>query len=262
LLFFLSFPLGICCLLLAARILQTVSTFLTAEWRKLIMAQYDVKPKLLMPYLPKGVELDLYEGRCYVSLVAFLFDRVRLKGLPIPFHTRFEEINLRFYVRRTEPDGTYKRGVVFIREFVPRRAIAYVAKHLYEEPYAAIPTNHRIRLSSESLTVGYGWDLGGRSHSLSVEAAPIPHHILANSEEDFITEHYWGYTKRSDGTTSAYQVEHPSWQTYKPRSYEIAVDFGLLYGQSFAFLTDQWVSSVLLAEGSAVSVHSGSRLSA
>jgi uncharacterized protein len=262
LLFFLSFPLGICCLLLAARILQTVSTFLTAEWRKLIMAQYDVKPKLLMPYLPKGVEFDLYEGRCYVSLVAFLFDRVRLKGLPIPFHTRFEEINLRFYVRRTEPDGTYKRGVVFIREFVPRRAIAYVAKHLYEEPYAAIPTNHRIRLSSESLTVGYGWDLGGRSHSLSVEAAPIPHHILANSEEDFITEHYWGYTKRSDGTTSAYQVEHPSWQTYKPRSYEIAVDFGLLYGQSFAFLTDQWVSSVLLAEGSAVSVHSGSRLSA
>jgi uncharacterized protein len=262
LLFFLSFPLGICCLLLAARILQTVSTFLTAEWRKLIMAQYDVKPKLLMPYLPKGVEIDLYEGRCYVSLVAFLFDRVRLKGLPIPFHTRFEEINLRFYVRRTEPDGTYKRGVVFIREFVPRRAIAYVAKHLYEEPYAAIPTNHLIRLSSESLTVGYGWDLGGRSHSLSVEAAPIPHHILANSEEDFITEHYWGYTKRSDGTTSAYQVEHPSWQTYKPRSYEIAVDFGLLYGQSFAFLTDQWVSSVLLAEGSAVSVHSGSRLSA
>ena len=239
-----------------------MSTFLTAEWRKLIMAQYAIDPALLTPYLPAGLELDLYEGRCYVSLVAFLFDRVRLKGLPIPFHTRFEEINLRFYVRRTEPDGTYKRGVVFIREFVPRRAIAYVAKRFYEEPYTAIPTNRRIQLSPRSLKVGYGWDLGGRSHSLSVEAAPIPHHILSNSEEDFITEHYWGYTKRSDGTTSAYQVEHPSWQTYKPRSYEIAVDFGLLYGQSFAFLTDQWVSSVLLAEGSAVSVHSGSRLNA
>jgi Uncharacterized conserved protein (COG2071) len=135
-------------------------------------------------------------------------------------------------------------------------------KAFYEEPYTAIPTNHRLQLSPESLTVGYGWDLGGRSHSLAVEAAPIPLDIPPGSEEDFITEHYWGYTKRSNGSTSAYQVKHPRWQTYKPRSYEIAVDFGLLYGPSFAFLDDQQVSSVLLAEGSAVSVHSGSHLSA
>jgi uncharacterized protein YqjF (DUF2071 family) len=76
------------------------STFLTAEWRKLIMAQYIVDPATLAPWLPSGVELDLYQGQCYVSLVGFLFDKVRIKGLPIPFHTRFEEINLRFYVRR------------------------------------------------------------------------------------------------------------------------------------------------------------------
>jgi uncharacterized protein YqjF (DUF2071 family) len=239
-----------------------MSTFLTAEWRKLIMAQYAIDPTLLLPYLPAGLDLDLYEGRCYVSLVAFLFDRVRLKGIPIPFHTRFEEVNLRFYVRRKEPDGSIKRGVVFIREFVPRHAIAYVAKRFYEEPYTAIPTNHHIDLSPESLKVGYAWDLGGRSHSLAVEATPTPNEILPHSEEDFITEHYWGYTKRRDGTTSAYQVEHPSWQTYKPRSYQIAVDFGLLYGPTFASLTNHQPSSVLLAEGSAVSVHSGSRLSA
>jgi len=226
------------------------------------MAQYAIDPALLLPYLPAGLELDFYENECYVSLVAFLFDRVRLKGLPIPFHTRFEEVNLRFYVRRREPDGSLKRGVVFIREFVPRLAIAYVAKRFYEEPYTAIPTNHQIDLSPESLKVAYTWDLGGRSHTLAVDSATTPQNILPNSEEDFITEHYWGYTKRSDGTTSAYEVKHPRWQTYKPRSYEIAVDFGLLYGPSFAFLTDLKVSSVLLAEGSAVSVHSGSRLSA
>ncbi len=167
-----------------------MSTFLTAEWRKLIMVQYAIDPTLLNPYLPTGVELDLYEGRCYVSLVAFLFDRVRMKGLPIPFHTRFEEVNLRFYVRRREPDGSLKRGVVFIREFVPRRAIAFVAKRIYEEPYAAIPTNHRIQHSPESLTVGYGWDLGGRSHSIALEAGPIPQNIQPSSEEEFITEHY------------------------------------------------------------------------
>jgi hypothetical protein len=231
------------------------------------MAQYAVKPKLLMPFLPGGLELDLFhapigEPLCYVSLVAFLFDRVRVKGVAIPFHTRFEEINLRFYVRRREPDGATRRGVVFIREFVPRRAIASVAKHVYDEPYLAIPTRHEISSSRGLLTAKYAWDFGGRVHSLSAAAYLPPQPIAPGSEEEFITEHYWGYTKRSDGSTSGYEVQHPRWQIYRLQSYEIAVDFGLLYGPQFAFLTDEWVSSVLLAEGSAVTVRSGARMAA
>jgi hypothetical protein len=239
-----------------------MSTFLTAEWRKLIMVQWAVKPKRLMPYLPRGLEFDLYEGRYYVSLVAFLFDRVRLKGLPIPFHTRFEEINLRFYVKRREPDGTIKRGVVFIREFVPLAAIACVARHFYEEPYKAIPTRHHIQSRPGNLFVEYSWNLGGRLHSIAVNANPNPIDIAPGSEEEFITEHYWGYTKRSNGSTSVYEVQHPRWQTYKlhREKYRIAVDMGILYGSQFDFLTDTPVSSVLLAEGSAVSVLSGFRL--
>ncbi len=236
------------------------STFLTAEWRKLIMAQYVVKPKRLMPYLPRGLEFDLFQGRCYVSLVAFLFDRVRLKGIPIPFHTRFEEINLRFYVRRKKADGTSKRGVVFIREFVPRRAIAFIAKQFYEEPYLAIPTRHEIAHAADSVRVEYGWKLGGRWHSLTAQASPHAHDIAPGSEEEFITEHYWGYTKRANGSTSAYGVQHPHWQIYPIRSCEVTADFGMLYGGAFSFLNDQQVASVLLAEGSAVSVHQGFRL--
>src|SRR5579875_2618177 len=120
------------------------SPFLTAEWRHLIMAQYEVPAATLAPYLPSGVELDLFRGACYVSLVGFLFDRVRIKGIAIPFHTRFEEVNLRFYVRRTGPDGASRRGVVFIREFVPRAAITLVANALYQEPYATLSTGRSI----------------------------------------------------------------------------------------------------------------------
>ena len=169
------------------------------------MVQYTVEPALLMPYLPRGLELDLFQGSCYVSLVGFLFDRVRLKGIPIPFHTQFEEINLRFYVRRRETDGTTKRGVVFIREFVPRRAIAFVAKQFYEEPYLAIPTRHEIKGSTDSLHVAYDWKFGGRWHSLAVQTVPSALKITQGGEEEFITEHYWGYTKRSGGSTSAYR---------------------------------------------------------
>src|SRR6201996_9299317 len=191
------------------------STFLTAEWRKLIMAQYVVEPATLTPWLPAGIELDLFQNRCYVSLVGFLFDNTRLKGIPIPFHTRFEEINLRFYVHRTEADGSMKRGVVFVREFVPRWAIATVARLFYEEPYQAIPTRHAIVASSTGLSVEYRWKLGGRWHGVSAGSAlQQASEIAAGSEEEFITEHYFGYTKRSDGSTSEYGVEHPRWKVY------------------------------------------------
>jgi uncharacterized protein len=239
-----------------------MSTFLTAEWRKLIMAQYPIDPAILAPYLPRGLELDLYQNTCYVSLVGFLFDRVRLKGIPIPFHTRFEEVNLRFYVRRTEPDGTRKRGVVFIREFVPRAAITLLANALYEEPYTTLPTRYSLTTTPQSLDVQYSWKHRGTWQSLAVAASPTPQPIAAGSEEEFLTEHYWGYTKRRDGSTSKYEVKHPRWQTYPIQQATVDANFAELYGPNFAALNTQQPSSILLAEGSAVSVHSGTRLSA
>jgi uncharacterized protein YqjF (DUF2071 family) len=240
-------------------------TFLTAEWRKLIMAQYAVDPAILAPWLPAGVELDLYttssgQARCYVSLVGFLFDRVRVLGLPIPFHTRFEEVNLRFYVFRRDPDGTRKRGVVFIREFVPRAAIALIANSIYEEPYATLPTRHSIASTPSSLSVSYAWLHRKTWQSIAVEASPTPQPILPGSEEEFITEHYWGYTKRRSGHTSEYGVRHPRWQMYPIQRFAIDADFGALYGPAFASLDPAQPASVLLAEGSAVSVSTGTTL--
>ena len=237
-------------------------TFLTAEWRKLVMAQYEVNPATLAPWLPPGVDLDLYQGHCYVSLVGFLFDRVRVLGLPIPFHTRFEEVNLRFYVARTEPDGTRKRGVVFISELVPRAAITLIANSLYEEPYATLPMRRSIASTPDSLAVSYSWRHRGTWQSVAVEADPTPQPIAPNSVEDFITEHYWGYTKRTRGNTSEYGVQHPRWQVYPIRNFTINCDFAALYGAAFTALNNQQPSSVLLAEGSAVSVSTGTRLPA
>jgi hypothetical protein len=236
------------------------NTFLTAEWRKLIMAQYVVDPTILASWLPRGLELDLYQGRCYVSLVGFLFDRVRVRGCAIPFHTRFEEINLRFYVARTEADGTRKRGVVFIREFVSRPAITLLANLLYEEPYATLPTRHRIAETSGSLSVRYAWRHRGVWQSIAVEASATPQPIVVGSEEEFITEHYWGYTKRRRGDTSEYGVLHPRWSVYPIRSVTIDADLAALYGPAFAPLKREAPASVLLAEDSGVKVLTGTRL--
>jgi hypothetical protein len=240
--------------------------FLKAEWRKLIMAQYVVDPASLMPWLPRGLELDFYctggERRCYVSLVGFLFDRVRVKGLGFPFHTRFEEVNLRFYVRRTEANGNEKRGVVFIREYVPRMAISLMAKWLYEEPYQTLPMAHQIRLDEDALKVAYEWEHKGSRQQLAVVADPRAAAMQAGSEEEFVTEHYWGYTKRSRGAASEYPVEHAKWCVYPVRNFDVKADFAAMYGHAFAALNSAKPTSVLLAEGSEVTVFEGRRLPA
>jgi uncharacterized protein YqjF (DUF2071 family) len=234
-------------------------TFLTAEWRKLAIANYSVDPDLLIPYLPYKTELDFWKNKCYVSLVGFRFIKTKLKGLSIPFHNDFEEINLRFYVRYKDGDE-WKRGVTFIREIVPRPALTFVANLIYDEKYITLPTKYRWDHNTDSMDVSYGWKYQDEWNSIEVSALSAPSDIRAESEEEFITEHYWGYTQVNDRLTSQYQVEHPRWQIYPVLKHTINVRFGELYGSEFNFLKDRIPDSIMLAEGSGISVRSANKI--
>ena len=231
---------------------MATSTFLTAEWRKLAMANYAIDPQLLASYLPAATELDLWQGTCYVSLVGFMFLNTRLKGLPIPFHTAFEEVNLRFYVRHKE-GGIWKRGVVFIKEIVPKPAITFVANTIYKEAYQTAPMRHSWKFSPNSLQVAYSWKDKDWNH-FAVDASADAEVIGEGSEAEFITEHYWGYAKASSTVTNQYEVQHPRWMIYPVNSYSIEVNFGGVYGERFGFLSAIAPRSVFLAEGSSISV--------
>lgn len=227
--------------------------FLTAEWRKLAFANYPVDPAVLQPYVPYGTELDFWGGRCYLSLVGFLFTRVRLLGIPVPFHTEFEEVNIRFYVRRKTASG-WKRGVVFIREIVPKAAITFVANTVYNENYQTLPMRHRWVNGEEQNTVEYQWKKAGNWQTFSLETSPISVPIEDGSEEEFITEHYWGYAAVNDQKSNEYEVTHPRWELYPVLEHTIEVDYGLCYGPEFSFLNTATPTSVFLAEGSAITV--------
>lgn len=228
-------------------------SFLTAEWRKLAMANYAIDPAILAPYVPPGTELDSFNGKHFVSLIGFMFLNTRVLGVKVPFHVNFEEVNLRFYVRYND-DGDWKRGVVFIKEIVPKAAITFVANTLYGEHYVTLPMRHRWADAGETREVGYEWKLGGRWQHFSVKADLQPTPIAIGSEEEFITEHYWGYTKTGDSTTTAYEVTHPRWEQYPVQDYRIDVDFGENYGREFSILDKLRPTSVLLAEGSEITV--------
>jgi uncharacterized protein len=233
------------------------TNFLKAEWRKLAMVNYAIDPKILTNYIPNQVELDLWNNICYVSLVGFMFLDTKIKGIKIPFHRDFEEVNLRFYVRYNNK-GEWKRGVVFIKEIVPKPALTFVANTIYKENYETMPMNHSWEVEGKTLLIQYRWKKE-RWNSLKVMADNVLINIEPGSEEEFITEHYWGYTKIQK-TTSEYQVEHPRWQVYPISSWQVDVDFGLLYGKDFDFLKNEKPKSVFLAEGSDIKVNSGIKI--
>ena len=178
------------------------------------MLNYEVSPDLLEPLVPAGVELDRWSGTLYVSVVGFVFRDTRVLGVPVPWHRTFEEVNLRFYVRR-DVGGDSRRGVVFIREIVPRSAIAVVARLLYNEPYRALPMSRRLlRSSSDVADFEYAWRVAGEWSSIHARTAGSPRPLAVGSEEEFITEHYWGYSSLRGGGCVEYQVEHPRWRVW------------------------------------------------
>lgn len=230
-------------------------SFLTAEWRRLILANYTLDPALLQNYLPAHTELDLWQGQCYVSLVGFMFKNVRLLGIAVPFHTQFEEVNLRFYVRHY--DGRqWRRGVVFVSEIVPLPAVSWVANTIYKENYRTMPMQHSWQLADHNTTMhtAYSWQYKGKWYRLAVDTDVQATPIVAGSEAEFITEHYWGYARRNAQQTNQYEVQHEHWQQYAVQQFQTNADFGELYGTHFAVLNHQQPHSVLLAEGSAVQV--------
>lgn len=235
---------------------MTSAPFLSAEWRDLLIVNYEVAPARLLPFLPAGTELDLYEGKALVSFVGFRFLKTRVRGLAIPGHIDFEELNLRFYVRRTLPDGTVRRGVTFLGEIVPRTVIAWVARTLYGEPYHARP----MRRVGDARGMAYECRVGGAWQGIRARAVGPSRPATEDPATAFITEHYWGHTRRSPTRTDEYQVGHPVWWVRDAVDIVNTIDPAALFGRSFTDLIRPLAHSACIAEGSPVTVHHGTRL--
>ena len=231
--------------------------FLTAEWRDLVMLNYETDPATLRPYVPAGTELDSFGGRTFASLVAFRFLRTRIFGhLAIPFHSNFDEVNLRFYVRREER-GEVRRGVVFVAEIVPRWAIAAVARYAYNENYFAYPMTRSISRTGDAAELRYGWRTRSGPYGIAAQTAGEPALPAEDSAEQFITEHYWGYAKQRDGGTVEYRVEHEPWRVWDASHAEFSGDAPALYGAEFKDALSMKPYSAFVADGGPVRVLKG-----
>ena len=226
------------------------------------MLNYEIPPAVLAPLVPKHTVLDLFDGRALASIVGFRFLNTRVLGVPVPFHRHFDEVNLRFYVKRPMPDGTARRGVVFVRELVPRAAIAWTARLCYNEPYTAVPMHSRVppTLMASPGRLMYGWFGNAQHQQVSATAEGEPQPLVPGSEAEFIAEHYWGYTPQRNGSTVEYQVAHPSWRVWQASAPSFNADVRGLYGAAFEAPLSAPPRSLFVAEGSPVTVYRPTRL--
>jgi uncharacterized protein len=237
--------------------------FLTAEWRHVAMINYKVSPDLLSKYLPTGTELDTWDGAHYASVVGLLFVDTRIRGFAIPYHRTFQEVNLRFYVRR-RVGGEVRRGVVFVSEIVPKKWVAAIARRTYNEPYRTMPMQHTVRRMGVAAEwpslVEYRWEQGAKWGKMSVEPTGPAAAMVAGSREEFIAEHNWGYTKQRDGGTIEYGVTHSRWRLWPVGKSALEADLVDLYGPEWAAALSKPADFAMLAEGSPVTVHSPVRI--
>ncbi len=233
--------------------------FLEARWHELVMLNYVVDPAVLADRIPAGCELDTWSGHAFVSVVGFQFLGTRVLGFPIPFHRNFEEVNLRYYVRR-RVNGVWRRGVAFVKELVPRYAAAIIARTVYGENYEALPMRHSSGVVGNRRTARYEWRRNGAWEGVGAAFAGPPVPLSDEAEETFISEHYWGYSSRRDRTTVEYRVEHPRWQVWRAETSSLECDVATLYGSEFVEALSAAPSSAFAADGSPVSVMRGRRL--
>lgn len=235
--------------------------FLTAAWRHLLMLNFPVERAVLEPFVPRGTVLDTYKGIAYASVVGFRFLHTRVLGITVPFHRDFEEVNLRFYVRRFA-EGDWRRGVVFLKEIVPKPAITAVARVVYNENYVTLPMRHHLEELPDGTpaALAYEWEHAGRWNSIRARVGGPPREAAMGTLEEFITEHYWGYTAQRDGGCLEYQVEHPRWRWWPATDAALEADAAALWGADLAPALSRLPTSAFVAEGSDVTVFRGLRI--
>ena len=230
---------------------------MTARFSEVVAVNFQIDPKVLAPRIPKGLELDFYKGETYVSLVAMMLRDVRVWGIPIHIATGFEELNMRFYVRRKDGDG-YQRGACFIKDYVSSGAAAWILGSLFKADFHKIKMKHDntgFADDGESVpSVDYRWKVGDHWNRLRIKARSKVQKTGSDTKVGFILNHNNEYSSRK-GKTLEYRATHPTWTVWDAAQANFTCDVKTLFGQEFEKPLSKRPASVFVASGSDFTIY-------
>jgi uncharacterized protein len=227
---------------------------LTADFRYLVFLNYRVERELLESRVPTGVELHLLNGDPYISLVAFLFENLQVQGLPAPFHQKFEEVNLRFYVKQ-KGSTQEKHGVTFIREIVPKTLMAAAARFIFNEKYISLPMAH-VLTPGEVQSLEYTWNTDKQKNFVRGSFKNEWEEPEKTSTEYWLMKRPYGFTATREGETQEITMEHPDWRITPVLDLSCEFDIPESFGIEFVPFLTLKPASAFIAEGSQVEVKS------
>ncbi len=222
-------------------------TFMTGNWEDLIISTFEVSKNSLENYLPNNTELDLYNGKALISMVAFSFTKVKFFGVKIPFHQQFGQINFRFYVK-SKIDGTI--GVVFIREFAPKPMMAFIANKIYNEPFFYRKIHRNKTVSEHKVVLNYRYKNIDIKATSSLETQGLKENTL----DHFVVDRYIAFVKKNNTETYQYKINHKPWKLYKTET--VSTDKAILTMLPIAFKNAKQISTYVV-DGSSISVEKG-----
>lgn len=228
------------------------------------MLSFAIPAKTLRPFVPRGTEIDFFEGKAMVTLAGLLFQNAKVFGLRIPGFSAFEGVNLRFYVRRKFGQG-YRRGVVRIREFVPSRVLTTASRFFFNEKACAVPMRHQFcgndQKDRKDMSVSYQWQFRRGWSSLLLQTGERPATAVQGSAAAFVTEPQWGYARFRDGSTAEYEIDHPRWRIWEAKRAKLEGNLFSQFGAVFQECLSNEPVSAFLVEGSRVTVRSPAPIS-
>jgi uncharacterized protein YqjF (DUF2071 family) len=228
---------------------------ITFEWQHLLTATWAVHPSLLSPMVPARTTLDLWNGDALLSLVGMRSLNAQVAGVPVPLHQDFDQITLRFYVRR-EVAGETRRGVVLIKQIVPSASMTLLARVLYNENFVNAPTRHDIQPGEHGWTA-YEWLVGNRWNRLSAVRAGAARQPAEYSIEEFVAHRPWAYARQADGSSLEFAAQHPRWDVWPTQEMLLDCDVAPLFGVEYVPVFSGQPISTFVAVGSIVHLDAG-----
>jgi len=235
--------------------------FLSGHFDHIVLFNYAVAPEFLAPYLPAHTELDLHDCRYFCSLVGVRCLDLHTHGMPLWPFRNYAQVNLRFYVCRQIDAPHWRHGVVFIKQLIPHRLVAWTARRLFNERTETQRVTALVEATAEGTEqVEYRWPFQGEHCRLKTSFRPQPPCAAPEQQRLFFVERHWGYAAQRDGSTLEYRFDHPPWQVYRPLDMTSSVSVGDFFGPPFTELFRSPPDSILACRGSAVSLARGHRL--
>lgn len=221
------------------------------------MLNFEIAPDVLQPHVPQGLELDLWQGKAFVTVVGLNFVTNKVFGMHLPLLPSFEQVNLRLYVRKIAKENT-RRGVVFIKEIVPMFVVSAVARLFFKQEYRVHPMGHKFEGASDGATqekvIEYSWQHSNKWEKMVARSKGNFELPSKGSKEEFVVERYRGYVSHRN-KIKEFQVEHPPWKIQQVYAASLDCDVGRLYGPEFIDFLQRKPDFAFVAEGGLSSLY-------